>query len=578
LYQKYNRINRVIWFGKINMINCTNSIKPGIIGCIAFMKNIFLILLILLVVSCSEKQASDQVNTHSEKFIKAAHYFSSAWPKTFWEEFEESQVDNDLQQIKRDGFNTIVLVVPWMGFETGFQNKRTTSNEKLYKRLEFVLSKIKANNLDYILRLGFPHSFAPNLGTNIAQLCTDFYEKPELQDKWLDYLNKVQNITNNYADNLTGILVSWEDFWCPHFVFPHLDENRRKELANEIEYSQWLMQKDLTILKIILGKNEPKMADIAIPTKDEIAYFYYIEFIDKKFNELVLKTTKQVFPQTAMEIRIDKDPVKAVNGEKIWIGHNLYFDEPNHRGTYWAPFWGADNQGEKLSLKQAIFNFEYFLNYVTKNGTSTNHVIEQFNFTDNTPYFPNNASLNEFEVEEFLRQSAPLLKKYSRGYGVWAYRDYADNALYNASFEMGLDGWETQGELKLLKAEGDNQLTMTKNSSISQNYNPHARHMLATSYKQLNLCLKSVNTGALDIYINQNVVAHAILNKGDNCIKFKTDNFISAKQVNFKIVANTNLILDEIKLYGFVQRLGMYDEFDRPSVYVNYIIKLNNQL
>ena len=54
--------------------------------------------------------------------IKAVHYFSSSWPKTFWGDLEYSQVDDDFAQIKADGFNTVILVIPWMGFETGFED------------------------------------------------------------------------------------------------------------------------------------------------------------------------------------------------------------------------------------------------------------------------------------------------------------------------------------------------------------------------------------------------------------------------------------------------------------------------
>lgn len=542
------------------------------------MKVFTLTLLMLSLMSCGDRGKDTSHTQHTDKFIKAAHYFAAAWPKTFWEEFEKSEVDKDLQQIKQDGFNTVILVVPWMGFETEFNNNKTTSNKKLYKRFEYLLKKIKNENLDYILRLGFPHSFAPNISTNITELCTQFYTTDKTQKQWQNYLVKIKKITNKYPQNLSGILVSWEDFWCPHFIFPSLDEIQRKKLAQSTGYAQWMIQKDLTLLKIILGQNQPRQDNITIPKKDQLAYFYYIEFIDKKFDELVLKTTKTIFPQTAMEIRIDKDPAIGANNEKIWVEHNLYFEEVNHRGTYWAPFWGANNQGEKITLEKALFTFEYFLNYVTDNGKSTNHVIEQFNFTDNTPYFPNNASLYEEEVDDFLIKSVPLLKKYSRGYGLWAYRDYADNALYNSSFELGLDGWKTEGHVSIHETEGQKQLILTKNSSISQNYNPYARHMLATSYKQLNLCIESLKTGHIDVYANNHLETTAILNKGSNCITLNAENFINAKQIEFKLAAQSELIIDEIKLYGFVQSLGVYDEFNRSGLYLKSIQKINGEL
>ncbi len=539
-----------------------------------------------MLVSCSNQEPEqkqetnkDQVSEQTGKhLVKAAHYFADAWPKTFWQEFEQGKVDADLKQIKQDGFNTVVLVLPWVGFELNFKNNETTSNMKMYQRLGYLLDKIKQNKLGYMLRLGFPHDYSPNTGTSIVEVCSNMYEDPQQQNKWKNFLKKVKQVTDENSQNLVGILVSWEDFWCPHFIFPLLDESRRKQLAQNIGYSQWLMQKDPTVLKVILGKNNLSKENIMIPKKDEAAYFYYIEFIDQKFEELVLDSTRSIFPQTAMEIRIDKDPVKSIKGENIWVGHKLYFDEKNHRGTYWAPFWGADNQGEKLSLKQALFNFEYFLNYVTDNGKSTHHVIEQFNFTDNTPYFPNHASLNENEVAEFLIQSADLLKKYSSGYGVWAYRDYADNALYNASFEFELSGWQTQGELTIIKGEGDNQLSMHKNSSIAQSYNPHARHMLATSYQRLNLCLNSEGQGEIDVFANQELIANALLDRGSNCIKLPAEKLVSEKQVTFQITANSDLTIDELKLYGFVQRLNVYNEFNKAAMHLKAVKQLNQEL
>ncbi len=530
------------------------------------MKTTILILGFLILASCG--QESNQSNSslpHPQKFIKAVHYFADAWPKTFWQEFEYGKVDADFTQIKNDGFNTVILVVPWKGFEMGFANSSTTSDAKMYQRLDFLLNKITQHNLDFMLRLGFPHDYSPNSGTDVYSLCTAMYENQDYQSKWLDYLNNIKKITLKYSKNQAGILVSWEDFWCPHFVFPLLDEDRRKELAQNIGFSEWLLKKDETTLKVILAKNAIVAKDIAVPKKDEMAYFYYIEFIDEKFNQSILNPAKSVFPDTGMEIRIDKDPATSSDGSKVWIAHDLHLDSKNHRGTYWAPFWGADNNYETLTLKQALFNFEYFLNYITDNGKATNQIIEQFNFVDNTPYFPNHAKLNPQDVDKFLLQTTALLKKYSRGYGLWAYRDYADNALYNASFEFGLDGWEIE-KARLVGDNNDHQVHLQAGGKISQSFQAGARLLLAKKYSHMTFCLNAQNAGTIRLLVNAKKEAEFSLKTGENCYQIAAAGF-QQEQTQFALQAQTNITLDELKIYGFVQKLDVYDEFNNASKY-----------
>ncbi|HFC30183.1 MAG TPA: hypothetical protein ENJ44_03965 [Oceanospirillales bacterium] len=290
------------------------------------MNKITLLIGILLLCACSDDINSNNLAhgiKQKNKFIKAAHYFADAWPKTFWQEFERGGVDADFKKIKADGFNTVILVVPWMGFEKDFDKDKTTSNKKMYARLDFLLQKIQQNKLDYMLRLGFPHDYSENTGTDVFSLCTNIYEKPAYQQKWNDYLQKVKEVSYKYETNQAGILVSWEDFWCPHFVFPLLEAQRRKELVQNIGFADWLMQKDKTTLKVVLAQNELKKSEISIPTKDEMAYFYYIEFIDEKFDEIILKPAKKVSPDAGMEIRIDKDPATSSKGDKVWISHDF---------------------------------------------------------------------------------------------------------------------------------------------------------------------------------------------------------------------------------------------------------------
>ena len=183
-------------------------------------KTTLILLTMCLLVACGPSQNSQQSANQGKHLIKSAHYFSSAWPKTFWQEFQQSDVAAELSQIKADGFNTIVLTVPWRGFELGFENNQTSSNPLLYQRLELMLKNISEQDLKFILRLGFLHDYTADTGTDSKAQCFGIFTDEKMQAHWLDYLNKVNQVVVPFADSSAGVIVSWEDFWCPHFVFP----------------------------------------------------------------------------------------------------------------------------------------------------------------------------------------------------------------------------------------------------------------------------------------------------------------------------------------------------------------------
>jgi len=540
------------------------------------MKTATLILLTLMLVACNDAPESNEQDHRAGPFITSAHYFSSTWPKTFWQDFERADVAAELQQIKADGFNTIVLTVPWRGFEINFQNPVTDSVETLYDRFEWLLAAITDQQMQYILRVGFPHDYTPDTGITGMQQCVGIYTKDQTRAQWLNYLDKVKTATAPFTDHLAGVLISWEDFWCPHFVFPHLPENDRLQHARQMGYGEWLKSKDSNVLRVLLGVNELNHHDIPIPTTQDESYVFYIEFIDQQLDQILLNT-QQVFPQAALEIRVDKDPVKQ--GESfIWVGHELYLDESNHRGTYWAPFWGAANQGELLTAEQALKNFRYFLKYVTADGNNTNHVIEQFNFTDNTPYFPNNANILPDEIDDFLLASAPLLKQYTAGAGVWAYRNYHDNALYNGSFEMGLNGWQTSGQTELQGDEFDRQLSMTNGSTISQSFIPVDHFMLISAYETVDWCFVADAHGQLELLINEQPLHLAKVMPGENCFPVDAAPLKSSTPVQVGFIAHSDLVVDEFSIHGFTQDLGLYQTNGEPGRYLPAYRQLNQLL
>lgn len=525
----------------------------------------------------ANQEQRSKSNTDSS-YIKSVHYFSSAWPKTFWQNFEKQYVAEELAQIKADGFNTIVLTVPWRGFEINFKKDKTTSVVAMYERLAFLLAQITDFDLQFMLRLGYPHDFSPTVDAGITELCRGMYTDEKTRQQWLDYLNKLKNTVAPYQSHSVGMMISWEDFWCPHFVFTELPEDERLSLAQAMEYSDWLnsANNQPNQVKTLLGVNQITSANTTIPRKTDQSYVLFLDFVDQKLDD-ILELTRQVFPGTVLEVRVDKDPVK-VGDDIIWVGHDLYLDNDEHRATYWAPFWGAKNQGELLSADEALSKFNYFLNYVTGDGENINHVIEQFNFTDNTPYFPNNANIEPDEVNEFLTKAAPLLKEKSIGYGLWAYRDYADNLFYNAYFEQGLHGWQHNEHVEIENIGNDNYVHIKDDGYIEQAMRISDRVMWAVSYDHMNFCYQGHKAGELVISVNQEAVTQLKTQTGQHCHQIPAQLFKQHLEGTIRIQALSEVIMDEIKIFGFIQKLGVYDHFGQPGPYLEGVRQLNKEL
>ncbi len=542
------------------------------------MKKLIYLFLSLIVFGCSQEVPNEPTPpppVSEPELIKSVHYFSSAWPITFWQDFEEDDVAGELAQIKSDGFNTIVLVIPWRGFETQFENTTTTPNKFLYSRLTFMLEAIVAQEMKYMLRVGFPHFHMQDKFTYALEQCIGMYTDQKMQRQWHDYLENINQAAKPFQSSSAGIIVSWEDFWCPHSLFPTWSEDKRIEMAQAMGYGDWLKQQNSNTVKVLLQQSDVRYNQVKVPQPADFSYVLYLDFIDQMFAKYVLDPAQATFPNAAMEIRVDKLPIKQ-NEQYTWIGHDLHLDEKNLRGTYWAPFWGAENKGELISAEQALKTLEYLLRTVSNDGKNINHILEQFNFYDNTIHYPNNANIKPDEVDDFLLGAAPLLKKYSRGYGVWAYRDYHDNAILNGSFEMGTDGWHIEGLAAIESQKQDQSLLMQADSSITQKFLADKRFKLLVEYQDVTVCLFANKKALLEIKVDGVIIEEWQIQPDQNCIQISAEPFKLRVPLLFSIKTQSEVLIDEIKLFGFTQVLGLYDADGNPAKYLEAYRNLND--
>jgi hypothetical protein len=396
-------------------------------------------------------------NKHGPKqhpeFIKAAHYFSDGWPLNMWQVMQPGSVAAELNTIIKDGFNTIILVVPWRGFQVDQEHPRY---DPFYiRQLRRVLTAADRQDLSVIVRVAYSHHLLLDNTPNGISMAQRLLLNPVTKEAWLHYLNTLHQICSGYRSFHTGFFC-WEELWHAFGAWQTMGQDAREELAAESGFIDFLAEQGVDRIT-------------AIPTARESTYQLYNEFINTRIRDF-FEMGRGAFPGLSMEFRVDKD-LLCDGEESRWLSNDNYSDLPGHRYSYWAPFMGAENVGEQLNAEHAAWLFDYMLQEVSELGENTRHIVDQFNFVDQAPRFKGiHAEIEHDEIAEFLELAAPLLKKLSGGYGVWAYRDYCQNVLYNPRFLMGMSGWETlRGKVTPHKNGG---IRMSKGALIKQTLAP----------------------------------------------------------------------------------------------------------
>ena len=115
-------------------------------------------------------------------------------------------------------------------------------------------------------------------------------------------------------------------------------------------------------------------------------------------------------------------------------------------------------------------------------------------------------------------------------------------------------------------------------SSIVQKFEPSKRFTLGWVYDELQLCFCSDGAGKAAILEGEEILLELDVQPGLNCSGFNASAITGKKEAEFSFRAVSDLLVDDFKLYGFVQSLGVYDEFGRPGRFLDATRRLNGQL
>lgn len=395
--------------------------------------------------------------------IIGAHYFGRQWPKNFIGGFRREHVADDFARLRADGFNTVVLLIAWGDFQPLFE-PCCGYDERAWQRLGVLLDEAERAGLGAVLRVGYGWSFHPDAGV-MGERVHRLLNSRGVREAFFAFLDRVNTVVQQHSAVRLSLL-SWEDLWL-HVIDPAARPDFER-------YLRTLPSDDAHRARFAQGAALPIAA-----SPDAAVFNAYWDWL--LMNELFRPAAQRLAP-LSFEARIDSDPLPIINpdGSKRthWIGHESTYAPPGATLStlYWAPFWGARNEGEQLDAAQALHLFAVLLAQVRDNNGQLPLFIDQFNVIDNTLGFERNARLRADALDSFMAGAYCVMRAHAvQGYAWWTTLNYAESPIYNPAFSYRLDGWSLRthdgvsAEQRVQPtADGDFNLRLEVGDALSQ--------------------------------------------------------------------------------------------------------------
>lgn len=497
----------------------------------------------------------------------ATHYFGRQWPKNFIAGFRREHVAPDFARLRADGFDSVVLLVSWGDFQPGML-PCCTWDERAFERLHFLIDRADEAGLKVMLRLGYAWFFHPGAG-DVGDRQHRLMNDPNVRASYQQFL---QRLSRELADRPQVVLafMSWEDQWL-----------RKVEESARPDYLEYLAT---------LPADPARSADLPDPVTDAALFHGFWDWL---VMEKIYRPAVPLFPGLSYEARVDREPryEKGADGQPVvaeWIAHEgMTRLPPDHALTiYWAPFWGAANQGEQLTAGRSLELFDALLKETGRNG-ERRLFLDQFNFVDNTPGHENNAVLRPEEIPGFLHRSVCLMKARGvAGYALWTGQDYAENPLHNPSFGYGVEGWtleRTQGDAAAAVqalASGDFALDLAAGDRLGQVVPArHGRLMQAGDTLADQACVEADAAAPATLQLTAGAGAPVAL-AFDGSGRQRVCAAVQPVPVDGDLpvllrVDEGRLLLRDVQLFDHVQYGGVYDLQGNPGPLHDAVRRMN---
>lgn len=397
----------------------------------------------------------------SAHLIRATHYTADVSAPDFWSRVNLAQASKDFREIRKAGFNTVILIVSWTGFQPRLGPD--SRNEENYRLLDGLLAAADREQLDVLLRVGYAHDISNTPDRLHHDRAPDLLRDPAARRAWLAYLADVRQVASAHPSFRYAFL-TWEDFFF--FDYTYAPEDARLAASKRLGYPEFLKQLPESEYNAFYGDERKPDRAHPIPAYNTRPIAAFSRFWDEWLLQ-VFAESRTVMPNLNMEVRVDCDPVPT---PERFVCHERTFDLGGAPGAttivYYTPAWGAENNGDLASADEAMARFRYMLEQVRRH-TENPIFIDQFNFVDNTPGFERNTRIDPAQVGDFLRRAGETIAAQTAGYALWTMWDVTANIAANGEFERGLDGWKTIAATVMHSPASGNDVHLAAGGTLS---------------------------------------------------------------------------------------------------------------
>lgn len=505
--------------------------------------------------------------TERPKYLKSATYFGDEWVMNFWNS-ELEDLETDFEKIRKDGFNSIIVAVPWREFQP--QMDPMVYNDFALEQLDRVMAAAKEAGLWVSLRVGYTWDYYQD-GTDVRDRYRYLSGDETLLTAWDDYVETIYERANAHG-NLYGGFITWEDFW--HFVFFMTEQGKEEQsiaFAQRCGFTDYIRENyTLEEIEPLYGEDFADYDQLYMPEKTQPALCLMYEFFDAWLNGFLVHT-QEIFPDLSLEARMDMDLVYDTEGNQYWYGHEATY--PCGNSSYVSLMYGVPmghiNQGERLDAAEALVTTQQMLDHVLQYTEGKKLYIEQFLYMDNTPGFEHNAQLKEDQLDDYIVACADLFRDRIMGYGVWAYRNYADNLIYNPQFALGEDGWSFEGGVEAVEYNGSMQAKLPVGGRLHKSISRGSLTYVSFTVDGDQPVTLQVSLGGntTEVHVGSGAVGHGdaieLVFEGGDGLSFTAD---------------TRCYIDNVKIYNRIHEGQLYDVDGQELSCIEAIRKLNRKL